>query len=51
VVKNHLNGIGAKVIGQGRRNIGGTNIDWVDVSVMIRAHMAIRQKAIGKQGQ
>jgi hypothetical protein len=45
---DHLNCIGA-VIGRRRREIGGTNINWIYITIVIRVHMAVGKKAIREQ--
>ena len=32
-----------------RREIGGTNIDWVNIAVMILIHVTVREQAVGEE--
>jgi hypothetical protein len=36
--------------GIGRRGgIGVTHVDWIDIAIMVRVHVAIRKQAVGEQ--
>lgn len=45
MIANHLDSIGA---GR-RRESGGTNVDGVDITVVILIHVTVGKKAIGKE--
>ena len=35
----------------GKGGVGVTHVDWIDVAVMVRVHVAIREETVRKQGE
>jgi hypothetical protein len=49
MVQDHLKRVAAGI--RGGREIRGTNVDWVYITVVIRVHVAIGEEAVGEEGE